>query len=981
MIGQIISHYKILEKLGEGGMGIVYKAHDTKLDRTVALKFLPPHLTATDEDKQRFIREAKAAAALNHPNICTVYSVEEHDDQQFISMEYVDGVTLREKLEIGNRKSETRQPGTWNLEPGTAIDYALQIAEALEEAHSKGIIHRDIKPENIMVDLKNRIKVMDFGLAKLRGSMNLTKAGSTLGTVAYMSPEQAMGMELDHRADIWALGVVLYEMLTGRLPFEGEHEAACLYSIVNLDPKPLTDIIPNVSLRFQAIIDKALNKKQESRYRTIAELVEDLICIQKDFTVPDSGIIETRSLLRHIRRPVVAVPVIIVIVVLLLGATSVIHRLTNVRWARNQAIPGIIQLIEEEDYIAAFHLAGKAERYVSGDPSLLNLWPQISREISIHTMPEGADVYCRPYGSIDQEWSHLGKTPIESIRIARGYFRWKIVKDGYEENEMAASSVQRNLSFTLDKTGSIPFGMIRVQGGNTGIGVLPNLSPFTVELDDFLIDKYEVTNRQFQAFVDNGGYQNPEYWTYEFIEDGKPLQWNEALIRFIDATGKPGPANWQLSTFPEGQEDYPVSGVSWYEAAAFAEYSGKSLPTVFHWYKAADCLNSSEILPLSNFEDDGLAPVGKYQGLSRFGTFDMAGNVREWCYNASGEMRYIRGGAWTDPLYMFSQLDAKSPFDRSLSNGFRCVKYLTTDQNLNRAKEPITLLSPRDYSKESPVGDDIFRIYRGLYSYDKIELESEIAFSDDSHKYWTKQKIFFNAGRRGDRMFAYLFIPKDYPPPYQTLIIFPGASALDIRSSGEGETLLSWATVDLIIRSGRAVLYPIFQSTFERGDGYSIYDPMTTNNDHREHSLIWRKEIGRSIDYLETRPDIDSEKLCYYGSSLGSMLGIGFLALEERFRTGILRLGGLSTWELPGDIDPLNFAPRIRVPVLMINGRYDYLYPYETSQLPLLQLLGTPEEDKHLVVFPTDHSLSGYTKETARLVLDWLDRYLGPVHK
>jgi eukaryotic-like serine/threonine-protein kinase len=245
MIGKTISHYKILEKLGEGGMGIVYRAHDTKLDRTVALKFLPPHLTATDEDKHRFIQEAKATAMLNHPNICTIHSIEEHEGQQFISMEYVDGVTLRERTEAGGQRSAI--PKIDNRQLTNAIEYALQIAEALEEAHSKGIIHRDIKPENIMVDLKNRIKVMDFGLAKFRGSMNLTKAGSTVGTIAYMSPEQIQGEDIDHRSDIFSFGVVLYEMLTGRMPFRGDHEAAMLYSIVNEEPQPVLSAVPDVS--------------------------------------------------------------------------------------------------------------------------------------------------------------------------------------------------------------------------------------------------------------------------------------------------------------------------------------------------------------------------------------------------------------------------------------------------------------------------------------------------------------------------------------------------------------------------------------------------------------------------------------------------------------------------------------------------------------------------------------------------------------
>jgi serine/threonine protein kinase/tetratricopeptide (TPR) repeat protein len=296
MIGETISHYQIIEKVGEGGMGVVYRAHDKKLDRNVALKFLPPHLTATNEDKQRFIQEAKAAAALNHPNICTVYSVEEHDDQQFISMEYVDGVTLREKSEIGNptyapksgasagkQKSETRQPGTrnlepgtWNLEPGTAIDYALQIAEAIDEAHSKGIIHRDIKPENIMVDSKNRIKVMDFGLAKLRGAMNLTKAGSTVGTIAYMSPEQIQGGDVDHRSDIFSFGVVLYEILTGHTPFRGDHEAAMIYSIVNEEPQPVSSFVPAISSQFENLIERTLEKNPADRYQSMEDLLSDL---------------------------------------------------------------------------------------------------------------------------------------------------------------------------------------------------------------------------------------------------------------------------------------------------------------------------------------------------------------------------------------------------------------------------------------------------------------------------------------------------------------------------------------------------------------------------------------------------------------------------------------------------------------------------------------------------------------------------------
>jgi serine/threonine protein kinase/Flp pilus assembly protein TadD len=261
MIGQTISHYKILEKLGEGGMGVVYKAHDQKLDRDVALKFLPQNLSADKADTARFIQEAKAAAALNHPNICTIHAIEEVDGNQFIVMELVEGKMLRDiiKSAIPN--------------PQSAITYALQIAEALHEAHSHGIIHRDIKSENIMVNAKNQIKVMDFGLAKLRGSLHLTKTSSTVGTIAYMAPELIQGGEADARSDIFSFGIVLYEMLTGKMPFRGEHEAAVMYSIVNEEPQPFASSIPASLIN---IVNRALEKDPAKRYQTMSEVLTDL---------------------------------------------------------------------------------------------------------------------------------------------------------------------------------------------------------------------------------------------------------------------------------------------------------------------------------------------------------------------------------------------------------------------------------------------------------------------------------------------------------------------------------------------------------------------------------------------------------------------------------------------------------------------------------------------------------------------------------
>ena len=265
MIGKQISHYKILEKIGEGGMGVVYKARDLKLDRFVALKFLPHHIGTDEEEKQRFIHEAKAASALQHSNVSTIHEIDEADDGHlFICMDYYEGETLKDKIHRGP------------LIITEAIDIAIQVADGLKEAHEKNIVHRDIKSANIIVTSKGQTKIMDFGLAKLSGRTQLTKTGSTLGTAAYMSPEQTRGEEVNHRSDIWSLGVVLYEMITGQLPFKGEYEQAVVYSIVNEVPEPITGCRSGIPMEIERIVNKCLEKKQSERYQHADELIVDL---------------------------------------------------------------------------------------------------------------------------------------------------------------------------------------------------------------------------------------------------------------------------------------------------------------------------------------------------------------------------------------------------------------------------------------------------------------------------------------------------------------------------------------------------------------------------------------------------------------------------------------------------------------------------------------------------------------------------------
>ncbi len=263
MIGTTISHYRITDKLGEGGMGVVYKAEDTKLKRPVALKFLAPHLLRDEEGRKRFHREAMAAAALDHPNVCTVYEIDEADGRTFIVMAFLEGQTLSEKIADGPLKLPE------------ALSIAIQMADGLEAAHEKAIAHRDIKPDNVMLLAGSRglVKIMDFGLAQLAGSSKLTQHGTTLGTMAYMSPEQAEGAETDHRSDIWSLGVVFYEMVTGQQPFRGDFDQAVVFSLMNEPPEPLTAVRTGVPKELERIVNKCLAKKAEERYQHADELL------------------------------------------------------------------------------------------------------------------------------------------------------------------------------------------------------------------------------------------------------------------------------------------------------------------------------------------------------------------------------------------------------------------------------------------------------------------------------------------------------------------------------------------------------------------------------------------------------------------------------------------------------------------------------------------------------------------------------------
>jgi dienelactone hydrolase len=982
--GKRIGSFRIERELGRGGMGVVYLARDTALDRLVAIKSLPTKLATNPKAIARLQREARCLASLNHPNIAVIYEkIEQDEGGYYLVLEYVPGYTLAARIAEGRLNVEE------------ALKIALQVAEAIAAAHGSGVIHRDLKPTNIRINPQGNVKVLDFGMAAVVGSQASEKdagagrVGRIAGTPYYMSPEQVLHKATDHRTDIWSFGCVLYEMLSGMRAFPGDSTCDALAAV--LVAQPDLEMLPaKVSPAVRKVIGKCLTTDKQRRYESAAELCQDLQdCLSALTALP----VNVNALWRFLRRPRVAVCLVLAFLTLCATALWLLNQKAKMEWARVEALPQITHLIDQDDYFAAFALARQAERYISKDPVLIDLWPRICRNCSITTTPPGAEIFFGEYLAIHTGWKRLGRSPLESIRVPFGTYRWKVRKNGFDTLEVARFTPPSihwgwrddtpldKIHFTLHEKRSLPPGMLWIPSSE----LKPSLRILRARIPSapaYVIDKYEVTNEQFKEFIDNGGYRNPDFWNnLSFVKDGHELSWAQAVTGFRDSTGHPGPSTWEASNYPEGQGSYPVSGVSWFEAAAYARFKGKSLPTVYHWVRAGKADDgASRITRLSNF-GDGPAPVGTHRGMGQFGLHDAAGNVREWCYNATDDteqLRYILGGAWNESTYMFIAGEARSPWDRDPANGFRCVQYLGGEDAVPpNAFLPVELRSkyPESFT---PVSDEVFLYYIDeLYNYDRTALHAVVERKDESPQGWRREKITFDAAYGGERMTAYLLLPKAVAPPFQTIVFFPGGDVVIERTSS---TLKDEPEIGFLVNGGRALLYPIYKGThgLRVDSATGRWPPAPGTIAHKDWTIQLSKDLRRSIDYLETRDDIDNHKLAYVGLSWGGILSPIMMATEDRFKVGLILKGGNRTLErLPAE-DPANFAPRVTIPVLMLNGRHDTILPFETVQKPLFDLLGTPE--KQHIVYPGGHSIAWeYRKEYRRDMLNWLDRHLGPV--
>lgn len=972
------AHWRLVEQLGTGAIGEVWLAVHESTNAKRAFKF------CFQAESLRGLKREVVLLRLLKENLGERSDIAQVIDWEFERPPYF---IETEHSEAGDLVAWGRAQGGIDKVPlETRLDVVAQIGDALTAAHGAGVLHKDLKPGNVLIreDAGGhpRVCLTDFGIGLVTSREALEVPGVTVaglteellsssaetgaGTRLYMAPEVMEGRPATTLSDVYSLGVILYQIVAadfGRAlgsgwerdipdPLLRDDIAAC----VDHDPDERIDGATELSDRLRALPERRARVRAAQGRR------------------------------RGIQMAIAAA----VVALLAAGGWWGWGLYSKIRWAQDVASPEIVRLIETNDFTGAYDLALQVEEALGSNPALDQVWQVVATDISFETEPAGATVFYKPYVDPDGEWRLLGTTPIADTRVPATVLRWRVQLPGHATREFAhhPSKLLQDTPFdwqpklVLDAEGTIPAGTVPVEGRTYAavpLGAFPAIEPF--ELGRGYLDRTEVTNAAYQEFVDAGGYRRAEFWAEPFVDGGSTLSFEEAMRRFVDSTGRPGPATWVVGEFLEGRADHPVAGVSWYEAAAYAAFRERSLPTVYHWSVAA--LPDAEIAesmapylgPQSNLEGTGTAPVGSHPGLSAAGAADMAGNVSEWVLNAWGKKRFLLGGAWSDPEYHFPVATAASPWQRTPDTGFRLASYREPPAERYLAAVE---LPDVDYFTVAPTSEAEVLFSRQRVAYDPAPLRPQVDGTLELPSGVTAELVTFDAATAGDRLPVYLLKPDGVESPYQTVIWMGGLNIIMNRDT-EASIGFMGAFVEFLRKSGRLVVMPVYAGTLGRNDGRSLRRFNAGYISRRDMTYDWAKDLSRTIDYLESRGDVDTERIAFVGLSLGAASGQVMARFEERLATLILWSGGFgaSSYEesAPGIVRSVE---ETTIPVLMLNGRHDTVFPYATHQVPFFQRLGTPDDQKRHVVWDAGHfgfPIGEFIGEN----LNWLDSLFGPV--
>jgi len=907
-----------------------------------------------------------------------------------VDLRYTGGDGLNDWLE--------KQGGIEKIPMKTRLEMIAQLAIALSAAHDSEGQYEDLKSGKSSAQSddsdSSRIPLTDSGISLLIHEgvpeiliENISKGGND--NMLYTAPELLDGRPPSPRSDVYSLGVLLYQLVVGDIsrPLDPDWKQAVSDDILREDIAMCVERLPENRLAHPVELSERLRKLDERR--RFLELENPAEKSEQD----------TLLLNKRKKRWLVYGSALIIILGLITVFGIRQHSMSQAQAARQSAykmaLPKIRQLLEKENYVEAYSLAKDTEKNIPNDPTLARYIKDATNTLNIVTTPPGAKVSYRPYNDLKGPWIDLGITPIQGVAVPVGMHRFKIQKERYEDRHLVRAVVLRDgfskeymgvlrplygnpFQFDLYEKGRVPPGMIAVDRGRFLVAIKGLTVKTTGDvLDRFLIDETEVTNRAYKEFIDAGGYAEPKYWKQEFKKDGQVIPWDEAMKAFVDRTGQPGPSTWEFEDYFQGRDDYPVSGLSWFEAAAYAEFRGKSLPTIYHWARAAFPIDEIHapltpyLIPQSNIEGTGLAEAGSFPGIGSSGAKDMAGNVREWCWNGLGEQRYCLGGMWRDPAYMFNESFAPSAWDRSSDNGFRCALY------------PNDAPVPEKFLKEAYLGfhdpysipaysDEAMQAMKAMYEYERTPFRPIIESKKKGGKGWRRETVTIDAAYNSERLIIHLDLPTSCAPPYKTVIYYPGGSAL-LQPTFSRSFL--WEPWDLLPKNGRAFICPIYSGTYERGGD----DPdKWRKKNGAQWRFEWLNDLRRTIDYLETREDIDTKNIVFMGVSWGSFMCPMLSPFEERIKGLILVSGCIYTPGMRPKPKGLE-QPHVTIPVLMLNGKYDYAWPVKTHQKPLFDLLGTPPEHKKHVIYESGH-LPLPRAPMMKEIFAFLDKYQGPVN-
>lgn len=978
--GDTLGAFEIIELIGKGGMGEVYSARDPKLGRIVAIKVLPDTFAKDADRLSRFEREARLLASLNHPNIATIHDFYNDDNKHFLVMERIGGESLGEYIGRG-RETDAKIVGLF-----------IQMADALAAAHDAGIVHRDLKPDNIKID-NGRLKVLDFGLAKdsiQQPPVNnpnsptvqmspspaiVTEYGMIMGTPMYMSPEQARGAVLDQRTDVWAFGCCLFEALSGHSPFEGNTSADVLSAVLERSPD-YSQISIGTSKKLIGLVRSCLEKDPSKRPRNMHDIVAEFQEMLDAGGHKKGMSIATWGALAGIAISLLAV-------VAFLGTrdndTPTVDPAPQAE--TENLLPQVFMALDTDDYVEAFTVAERLQAQEPDNEILATLWDRMSNDFDFISDPPGAKVYVKDYHDESDVWEEVGVTPLKK-KMPYKTFRAKFVLDGYRDREVA------RVSESMFSGGRAPHEIkIALRGNGDSFPKMLNLTvekfliplpgfPLgaSIFLPEYLIDRTEVTNSEYKEFVDAGGYADPKWWQHAFELDGETLSFDQAVTHFTDSVGKTGPAGWDLGDYPEGEDDYPVGGVSWFEAAAYAAFRGKALPSVYHWAAAAymDAEIARPIAPdfqkNANMDSGVIQSADGTKAIATSGALKMAGNQREWAFNEGNGGRYILGGSWEDQRYMLLFQPPRTPWDRSLANGFRCAVYSDDEPPAEELFAPNYVVI-EDLTSVAPIPDVIFDTLVNAGKYTSLPMEAVTEQSDISHRDYDSETVIVN-GVDGNRMKFEVIMPKVKQESYSAIIFFPGSDAL-IPSEFDATHYVDM--LNFVPKSGRVLVIPHYRELWEHADA-TTSQRLLNPTSGPAFIRMWAQDIRRTFEYLDSRSDIQNGDTAFFGISLGAIMGSYLVPYnQDRLATAMLVSGGLS------NKTAAQFIQRIAIPTIMINGKTDYIFPVDPAQTLMYKYIGTPPEHKRHVIIEGGHMPD--KAALARESLLWLDRYQSQVTK